>query len=120
MCAVNVCTCASGGDPATAAACTSNGAVICGTCGAGFGFVSTDSSCEECADITHPEYNTANDKSPCGQHTACTAGQRFEFSASSGEDRCEACAAGKYQSATSHFETACEVTGMCTGNTDST
>ena len=90
--------------------CDVDGAEDCTACKAGYGFVSDNSTCEECQQIAHPEYNNATDNSPCGQHTACGADQRFVFSAnSSGKDSCESCAAGKYQSETSHFLTSCEV-----------
>ena len=116
-----MCTCTGGTAAlATDGNCETHAAEDCTACKAGYGYVDVNSTCEECQENGHPEYNNATDNSPCGQHTACTIGERFEFSNSSGKDRCVACATGTDNSKPSHFDTLCEDNAVCSSITCAT
>ena len=79
-CSANVCTCP-GGVGRTGPACTANDAVLCAKCKAGFGMKSDGQTCEQCGDKAHPEFNDANDSSPCGKHKGCGKNMYFAYSA---------------------------------------
>ena len=110
VCVTNVCSCSVGGKGATGVDCYIHNGILCGSCNAGYGYVQSNKSCELCTDSDsqkHPEYNSLNDKSPCGNYTACGQNQKFVYSGISGIDRCVHCAIGKEQILLSHFEPVC-------------
>ena len=74
--------------------CTNNmGAERTCTCRAGFGVDSDNAThCRECSDGDAPQWNAADDASPCSDHTACSHGQAFLYNAFDGADRCVPCA----------------------------
>lgn len=108
-CVAYTCTCASGGTGATGAACTSQNAVICGTCHAGKKLVG--GSCETCPDGYHQASATGTS---CTTHSACGVGKKEKESPSSTQDRvCDACEEGRYQDTNTFTETSCTVWSTC-------
>ena len=62
-------------------------------CGLGHGMTS-DGTCEKCSMFDPPEWNAANDQSPCGNHTKCQGEKKFVYKDDTHEGTCEQCPGG--------------------------
>ena len=89
------CACVDGGTAAKGTACPKDGQPLCVRCAAGYGL--DGASCVECAgaDAEQPQWNEADDASPCGHHEPCTPGLGFEYSSVVAVS-CNRCADGEF------------------------
>jgi hypothetical protein len=64
-------------------------------CPAGQGYVSATQTCETCNAEDPPEFNAANDQSPCGEHDGCPSRKEYFVYSNITKDQCLSCPPGK-------------------------